>query len=188
MLRPPVIQQLLNFCQSPSCITTDSQSAILSWCYTLMWDPWPNFPLFFFNSFLDSYGFVDVGSPLWREVGSVLFSCCWTSPGQSVSHPNPARLVSVFYYLNFWDTPNLEGQVPIFMSFQEQRSKVMPTCGYTSQSKLSYDRRSVGQSVLVSGPHLRLMTRFLLLPDICGLHVKGQPSWREDASVIYLYN
>jgi hypothetical protein len=30
-----------------------------------------------FNNFLGSYGFVDVGRPLWREVGSVVFSCCW---------------------------------------------------------------------------------------------------------------
>jgi hypothetical protein len=35
-------------------------------------------------------------------------------------------------------------------------------------SKLCYDRQSVGQSVLVSGPHLGLKTRFLLLSDRCG--------------------
>jgi hypothetical protein len=31
--------------------------------------------------------------------------------------------------------------------------------------KLCYQRRSVGQSVLVSGAHLRPVTRFLLLSD-----------------------
>jgi hypothetical protein len=50
------------------------------------------------------------------------------------------------------------------------------------------DRRSVGQSVLVSSPYLRPMTRFLVLTDICGLLVEGRPLWREDGSVIYLYN
>jgi hypothetical protein len=40
----------------------------------------------------------------------------------------------------------------------------------------------------MSGPHLWPTTRFLLLPDICGLHVVGRPSWRENGSVIYLYN
>jgi hypothetical protein len=50
--------------------------------------------------------------------------------------------------------------------------------------QLHPDRRSV---VLVSGPHLAPMSRFLLLLDICGFHVVGRPPWREDGSVIYLY-
>jgi hypothetical protein len=37
-----------------------------------------------------------------------------------------------------------------------------------SKSKLCYDRWSVGQSVLVSSPHVGLTTRFLLLSDSCG--------------------
>jgi hypothetical protein len=39
---------------------------------------------------------------------------------------------------------------------------------YESDPELYYDRRSVGQSILVSSPHLGLMTRFLLLSDNCG--------------------
>jgi hypothetical protein len=35
-------------------------------------------------------------------------------------------------------------------------------------SKLCYDRWSIGQSVLVSSTHVGLMTRILLLSDICG--------------------
>jgi hypothetical protein len=38
-----------------------------------------------------------------------------------------------------------------------------------SKSKLCYDRRSVGQSILVSSTHLVLTTRFLLLSDSLGL-------------------
>jgi hypothetical protein len=49
------------------------------------------------------------------------------------------------------------------------------------------DRRSVGQFVLVSGPHMVPLTRFLLLSDICGLLVAERPPWREDGSVIYSY-
>jgi hypothetical protein len=37
------------------------------------------------------------------------------------------------------------------------------------------------------GPQSVAMIRFLLLPDICGLHVAGYLPWREDRSVIYLY-
>jgi hypothetical protein len=46
---------------------------------------------------------------------------------------------------------------------------------HLSRFRLFCDRRSVSQSVLVSGPHLGPMTRFLLLSDICGLHVLGRP-------------
>jgi hypothetical protein len=50
---------------------------------------------------------------------------------------------------------------------------------------LSYDRRSVDQSVLVSSTHLGLTTRYLLLSDSCGfVDVERSPS-REDGSVIY---
>jgi hypothetical protein len=50
---------------------------------------------------------------------------------------------------------------------------------------LYYDRRSVGQSVLVSSPHLGLTTRFLLLSDTCRFVDVGRPLWREDGSVFY---
>jgi hypothetical protein len=52
------------------------------------------------------------------------------------------------------------------------------------QVQVICDRRSV----LVSGPHLGPMTRFVLLSDTCTLHVEEHPSWREVGSVIYSYN
>jgi hypothetical protein len=52
--------------------------------------------------------------------------------------------------------------------------------------KLIYDRRSVGQSVLVSVSHLEPITTFL--SDDCGFLDVGHLLWREDGSVIYLYN
>jgi hypothetical protein len=54
-----------------------------------------------------------------------------------------------------------------------------------SNSKLCYDRRSVGQSVMVSRTHLGLQTRFLFLSDSCGYVDVGRPLWREDGSVVY---
>jgi hypothetical protein len=47
---------------------------------------------------------------------------------------------------------------------------------------------SVGQFVSVLGPHMWPKARFLLLSDICGLHVVGSPPWQKDESVIYLNN
>jgi hypothetical protein len=56
-----------------------------------------------------------------------------------------------------------------------------------SSSSLSYIALNE-QSVLVSGLHLGLMTRFLLLSDICGVHIVGRLPWRDDGYVMYSYN
>jgi hypothetical protein len=65
---------------------------------------------------VDSYGFVDVRCPLWREVGSVVFSFCWASTEKPFSGLCPTEFISIFYCLYFWDSPNLEGQIPAFIS------------------------------------------------------------------------
>jgi hypothetical protein len=49
----------------------------------------------------DSCGFVDLELPVWREDGSVLYNCCWSSPAQSFSGPSPVGLVAIFYCLRF---------------------------------------------------------------------------------------
>jgi hypothetical protein len=54
-----------------------------------------------------------------------------------------------------------------------------------SKTKLCYDWRSVGQSILVSSTHLGLMTRFLLLSDNCGFVDVGRSLWQENGSAIY---
>jgi hypothetical protein len=71
---------------------------------------------FFLQLFLDSYRFLDVGSPLWREVVSVVFNFFWSSPAQTFSGLSPTGLMSIFYCLYFWDSSYLEGQVPVFVS------------------------------------------------------------------------
>jgi hypothetical protein len=38
------------------------------------------------------------------------------SPAQSSSGLRPAELKTIFYCPNSWDSPNLEGQVPVFIS------------------------------------------------------------------------
>jgi hypothetical protein len=52
----------------------------------------------------DSCRFDDVGLPLWREDVSVVYNCCWSSPGQSFSGPSAAGLMAIFYCLKL-DTP-----------------------------------------------------------------------------------
>jgi hypothetical protein len=53
-----------------------------------------------------------------------------------------------------------------------------------SSRVLCYDRRSVGQSVLVSSTYLGLMTTFLLLSDSCGFVDVGRSLWRESGSAV----
>jgi hypothetical protein len=54
------------------------------------------------RSWLLSYscGFVDLGRPLWREDGSVVCNCYWSSPAQSFLGPSPVGLVAIFYSLD----------------------------------------------------------------------------------------
>jgi hypothetical protein len=63
--------------------------------------------------------------PLWQEGGSVIYGCCLALPVQSVLSPSPVALMTVVYCFNL-DTP------PILRKLK---------------FKLSYDQRSVSQSV-----------------------------------------
>jgi hypothetical protein len=74
-----------DFSESEPYVTTDGQSAGLSWNKA---------PILALLS--DSCGFVDVGRSLWREDGSVVYNCCWSSPAQSFSSPSPVALVTIF--------------------------------------------------------------------------------------------
>jgi hypothetical protein len=64
-----------------------------------------NFSPPLFDYFLDSFWFVDVGRPLWREVWSVLFSFCWASPAQPFPDLSPTGHMSIVYCLYFLDSP-----------------------------------------------------------------------------------
>jgi hypothetical protein len=81
---------------------------------------------FSFWLFLDSCGFVDVGRPLWREVEPVLSSFCRASPAQPFSDLNPTGLMSIVYCLYFQDSPNLEIQVPEFISPRNRVAQLYP--------------------------------------------------------------
>jgi hypothetical protein len=99
--------------QRHSYIMTDDQSANLSWCQVPAWDQRPIFLLLSLIIFRQ-LGFVDVASSLTRgRVCSFLW--CRASLAQSFSSQNPAELKTNFLLSQFWDSPNLEGQVSVFM-------------------------------------------------------------------------
>jgi hypothetical protein len=60
----------------------------------------------------DSYEFVDVGRSLWRENGSAVYNCRWSSPARSSLGPSPAGLVTIFYCLRFETPPTWRDRSP----------------------------------------------------------------------------
>jgi hypothetical protein len=78
------------------------QSASLFWCQAPIWDQWPIFILFVLIIFRPLR--LCCVRPFWREVGSVVYSCCWASPVQSLSCSSPTGLRTIFYCLKF-ETP-----------------------------------------------------------------------------------
>jgi hypothetical protein len=88
--------------QSQSYITTDGQSASLSWCQSFIWGQIPNF-----------YCCQTVsGHPHWLEDGCVVYSCWWATPAQSFSGPSPAGLMTIFYCLRFETPPTCRARSP----------------------------------------------------------------------------
>jgi hypothetical protein len=99
----------------------------LSWCQAPILDPWSIFSILSLIIFLDSFRFVDVGRPLWREVGSVVFSFFRASPAQPFSDLSPTGLMSIVYCLYFW-YPQPGGPGSCIYFAQEQGSPVIPPC------------------------------------------------------------
>jgi hypothetical protein len=64
----------------------------------------------------DSYGLVFVGSPLWRDDGSVFCICCWPLPAQSFSGPSPLGLTTIFYCLRF-QISQASDRSPLYLYF-----------------------------------------------------------------------
>jgi hypothetical protein len=62
----------------------------------------------FFYFLSNNCGFLDVGHPLWRQDGFViyLYNCFCALPEQSLSSQRHAELTTIFYCL-IWDSPNL---------------------------------------------------------------------------------
>jgi hypothetical protein len=74
---------------------------------------------------LDSCGFVIMERPIWQEDGSIIYSCCWSSPVQFLLGPNSAGLVTKCYCLSFGTPPVWRARFP-YLFPQEQDSTVLP--------------------------------------------------------------
>jgi hypothetical protein len=91
-----IYEESLEMSWVESYVTTDGQPANLSWNKAPIWGLRPD--LYYL---CDSCGFVDLGRPLWREDGSVVYNFCWPLPAQSFSGPSPLGLETIFYCLRF---------------------------------------------------------------------------------------
>jgi hypothetical protein len=56
----------------------------------------------------------------------VIYNCCWSKPAQLFSGLSPTGLMTTFCCLSFKTPPNLEDQVPIFISPRKKGGQVIP--------------------------------------------------------------
>jgi hypothetical protein len=103
-----VVCQSQSQSQSQSYFTADSLPPISSSWQQAPWDS--RLVILFVNWTLVVIVFMS--HPLWREDGSVVYSCCWSSPAQSFSGPSPAGLMTTFYCLRFETPPTWRARSP----------------------------------------------------------------------------
>jgi hypothetical protein len=87
--------------------------------------PWDSQPAFFFFNWTLAV-IVLMLYLLWREDGSVVYSCCLFSPAQSFLGQSPAGLMTTFYCLRFKTSSIPEGQVPVFISSRNRVAELYP--------------------------------------------------------------
>jgi hypothetical protein len=101
---------------------TDSQSASLSWCQAAS-DQFFFLIEIFFRHLLGCYC---VAPSLTRgRVSNLLCNFFWALTEQSLLGRSPAELTAIFYCL-IWDSPNLEGQIPVFISPRNRVAQLYP--------------------------------------------------------------
>jgi hypothetical protein len=59
------------------------------------------------------------------RVCNLLYNCLWALPEQSLMGRSPAELTTIIYCL-IWDSPNLEGQVPVLISPRNRVAQLYP--------------------------------------------------------------
>jgi hypothetical protein len=81
-----------------------------------------------------------------RRACNLLYNCFWALPKQSLLGRSIAELKTIFYCL-IWDSPNLEGQVPVFISPRNRVAQLYPRA-LGSLFVASYDSQGSGGGIL----------------------------------------
>jgi hypothetical protein len=87
-------------------------------------------------------------SPTRKRVCNLLYNFVCALPEQSVWGPSLTELTATFYCL-IWDTPNLEGQVPVFKSPRNRVAQLYPRAP-GSLYVASYESQGCGGGILTS--------------------------------------
>jgi hypothetical protein len=143
-------------------VTSDSQSASLSWCQAPS-ETTTRFLLLSVRRVLIWAAFCDERTDL-----SFTVAACPRHRSHSRVRVPRDSLPYLTVSDSIRDSPNLEGQVPVFICPKNRLSQVYHQASYDSNPpptdwlklKLNYDWQSVGQSVLVTGAHLGPTTNF----------------------------
>jgi hypothetical protein len=80
------------------------------------------------------------------RVCNLHYNCFCALPEQSLLGRSPAELTAIFYCL-IWDSPNLEGQIPVFISLRNRVAQLYPRA-LDSPFVASYDSQSYGGGIL----------------------------------------
>jgi hypothetical protein len=91
-------------------------------------------------------GFLGAPSLTRGRVCNLLYNCFWALPEQSLLGRSPAELTAISYCL-IWDSPNLEGRVPVFKSPRKRVAQIYPRA-LGSLSVASYDSQGYGGGIL----------------------------------------
>jgi hypothetical protein len=119
---------IMDIIRSRSYFTTDGQSASMCWYRAPLWDLRPDITF-------------SRNVAVWN-----LRSCFYGAPSLTrgrvcnlqCNHPSRAEPVTILYCL-IWDSPNLEGQVPIFISPRNRVAQLYPLAlGWTLSIVLSF--------------------------------------------------
>jgi hypothetical protein len=124
---------------------------------------------------------------LWGAISDERTGLQFTVP--SLNCPSRAEPVTIFYCL-IWNSPNLEGQVPVFVCPSNRVALLYSRtlgCSHSSQAKSSQDilRLTVSRPVYLGVRHpSRKRDQFFsfffkLFSDSYGFSYVGRPLWRE---------
>jgi hypothetical protein len=84
--------------------------------------------------------------PLWWEDGSAVCNCCWASSAQSFWDRSPKALMTTLLS-QIRDSPNLEGQVPVFIFPQNRVVQLYPQA-LSALFFASYDSQGYSGDIL----------------------------------------
>jgi hypothetical protein len=94
---------------------------------------------------------INASSLTRKRVCNLLYNCFWALPEQPHLSRSPTELTAISYCL-IWDSFNLEGQVPVFISPRNRVAQLYPRA-LCSLSVASYDSRGLRWKYSNPPPH-----------------------------------